>query len=99
MIKRYNQYIKEDVYHGDFHNKPKQKNNTPIDSYDDAYDIFMQNVLPNYSQEQIPSEAVDGLRNYICELFDEGHIKTIGDMTETIDSILEKGWIHKYIDY
>lgn len=92
MIKKYLEFVNEDVYHGGYYDKPKQKNTTPIDSYDDAYDVFTQNILPNYSYEQIPTESYENLRDYILELYDDGEIKTIGDMIDSVNSCIELGW-------
>ncbi|MFW6225817.1 MAG: hypothetical protein ACOC3V_02560 [bacterium] len=99
MIKKFNEFVNEDVYHGDFRDKQTQKSDILLTDEDDVYDTFMQVVLPNYSSEEIPSEVVPGLRNYIIDMFIEGGIKTVDDIVDIIDDKVKRGLIQNYLDY
>lgn len=63
-----------------------------IETYDDLHDIFYQLVLPKYTSDQIPSEAVEGVFAQLENLFDEDDLCSAEDMFNSIDEMIRLGW-------
>ncbi len=81
------QVIKEDFYRG---NVPQFSTPESINNEDDAYEWATQ-IIQNYSEDQIPGELFDSIRDAIQDSYFEGEIKTSKDIEDKINQWIEMG--------
>lgn len=65
-----------------------------IENTDQIVDIVKNDVLSNYSIEQVPEESIVDLTSYLQELFENGDIVTYDDLISKVDEAVSTGLTH-----
>jgi len=65
-----------------------------IENTDQIVDIVKNDVLSNYSIEQVPEESIVDLTSYLQELFENGDIVTYDDLISKVDEVVSTGLTH-----